>query len=101
MVAECAGYPVEPEKIRTIPFRLMLSLTSAARWVYWVLTFGRKMAFSTQVVRMLAQERTFNIDKAKVRLGYKPQFTTAEGTKRAVAWFIEHEDAGKAEKKAQ
>jgi len=91
LVAEFAGHAVEPAKVRTIPFWLMLSLVYAAEWVYWVVTFGKEMAFSTKVVRMLAQERTFNIDKVKTRLGYKPRFTTAEGTRRAVEWFIEHE----------
>jgi sterol-4alpha-carboxylate 3-dehydrogenase (decarboxylating) len=101
LVAGFAGHPVEPAHVRTIPFWLMLSLVYAAEWVYWVVTFGKEMAFSTKVVRMLAQERTFNIDKAKTRLGYKPRFTTAEGTKRAVEWFIKHEQSEKANKKAE
>ena len=101
LVAELAGHPVKPEEVRTIPLWLMLSLVYAAEWVYWMLTFGKHMAFSTRVVRMLAQERTFKIDKIKTRLGYRPRYTTAEGTKRAVDWYIEHQGDGTAEKKAQ
>lgn len=101
LVAGFAGHPVEPAKVRTIPFWLMLLVVYAAEWVYWAVTFGKEMPFSTKVVRMLAQERTFNIEKAKTRLGYKARFTTAEGTNRAVEWFIEHENAGKVEKKVQ
>lgn len=99
LVAQYAGHPVDPAKVRTIPFWLMISLVYVIAWVYWTVTFGKEMAFSTRVVRMLAQERTFNIDKAKTRLGYTPRFTTAEGTKRAVEWFIEHENVGRIEKK--
>jgi sterol-4alpha-carboxylate 3-dehydrogenase (decarboxylating) len=40
---------------------------------------------------MLAKERTFNIEKIKARLGYRPRFTTAEGAKRAVDRFVENE----------
>ncbi|OAL43433.1 C-3 sterol dehydrogenase/C-4 decarboxylase family protein [Pyrenochaeta sp. DS3sAY3a] len=101
LVARFAGHPVDPSEVRTIPFWLILSLVYAAGCVYWVVTFGKEMAFSTKVVRTLAQERTFYIEKAKTRLGYKPRFTTAEGTKRAVEWFIEHESKWKAEKKSK
>jgi sterol-4alpha-carboxylate 3-dehydrogenase (decarboxylating) len=101
LVAEFAGHPVRAEDVRTIPLWLMLPLVYLAEWLYWVFTFGKQMAFSTRVVRMLAQERTFKIDKIKTRLGYRPQFTTAEGTKRAVDWFLEHQGSGIAEKKAQ
>jgi|SRR5690242_5657370 len=101
LVAGFAGHPVERTQVRTIPLWLVLSLVYTAGWVYWVVTFGKEMAFSTKVVRMVAQERTFNIVKAKTRLGYKPRFTTAEGTKRAVEWFIQHEKMGEAHKKVQ
>ncbi|KAF1953856.1 NAD(P)-binding protein [Byssothecium circinans] len=101
LVAEFAGHPVKAEDVRTIPLWLMLSLVYAAEWMYWIVTFGREMAFSTRGVRLLAQERTFKIDKIKTRLGYRPRFTTAEGTKRAVDWFIEHQEVAPAEKKAQ
>lgn len=101
LVASFAGHPVDPAQVRTIPFWLVISLVYVAGWVYWVVTFGKEMAFSTKVVRMLAQERTFNIDKAKSRLGYKPRFTTEEGTKRAVEWFVEHEERGERNRKAQ
>jgi sterol-4alpha-carboxylate 3-dehydrogenase (decarboxylating) len=68
-VAEFAGHPVKAEDIRTIPLWLMLLLVGTAEWLYWIFTFGRQMAFSTRVVRMLAQERTFSIEKIKRRLG--------------------------------
>jgi sterol-4alpha-carboxylate 3-dehydrogenase (decarboxylating) len=101
LVAEFAGHPVKAEDVRSIPLWLMLSLVYVAGWLYWVVTLGKEMAFSTRVVRMLAQERTFKIDKIKTRVGYRPLFTTAEGTKRAVDWFIEHDGTGKAGKKGQ
>ncbi|PVH99003.1 hydroxysteroid dehydrogenase [Periconia macrospinosa] len=99
LVAEFAGHPVKAEDVRTIPLWLMLSFVYTAEWLYWIFTFGKTMSFSTRVVRMLAQERTFDIDKIKTRLGYQPQFTTAEGTKRAVDWFIEHQRSETAGKK--
>jgi sterol-4alpha-carboxylate 3-dehydrogenase (decarboxylating) len=91
LVAAFAGYPVNAEDVRIIPLWLMLPLVYVVEWLYWIITFGKCMSFSTSVVRLLAQERTFNIDKAKARLGYRPRFTTSEGTKRAVEAFIDNE----------
>lgn len=91
LVAEFSGHPVKPNEIRSIPLWLMLVLVYMAGWMYWAFTFGTHMDLSTSVIRMLAQERTFNIEKIKNRLGYRPRFSTAEGTKRAVEWHIAHE----------
>jgi sterol-4alpha-carboxylate 3-dehydrogenase (decarboxylating) len=101
LVAKYAGHPVDDKDIRTIPFWLMLSLIHIVGWLYWLFTFGKHMAFSTSVVRMLAQERTFDISKIKTRVGYRPRFTTAEGTKRAVEWYLEHEGRDATVKKAE
>jgi sterol-4alpha-carboxylate 3-dehydrogenase (decarboxylating) len=101
LVAEFAGHPVRAQDVRTIPIWLMLLLVYMAEWLYWIFTLGKQMAFSTRVVRMLAQEGTFKIDKIKTRLGYRPLFSTAEGTKRAVNWFLEHQGEGPAKRKAQ
>lgn len=101
LVAKLAGHPVDPAKLRTIPLWLMLSLVYIAQSVYWIVTFGREMAFSTKVVRMLAQERTLSVEKAKVRMGYEPLYTTAEGTKRAVEWYIKHENTKEAGNKTK
>jgi sterol-4alpha-carboxylate 3-dehydrogenase (decarboxylating) len=101
LVAQFAGHPVKKQDIRVIPVWLMLSLVYVIGWLYWICTFGKEMAFSTKVVRMLAQERTFNISKIKSRLGYRPRYTTAEGTKRAVEWYLAHEGQRDSDKKAQ
>jgi sterol-4alpha-carboxylate 3-dehydrogenase (decarboxylating) len=63
-------------------------------WVYWVVTGGKEMAFSRRVVRMLAQERTFDIGKIRERLGYRPRFSTAQGVERAVGWYLENRKTG-------
>jgi hypothetical protein len=34
-------------------------------------------------------------------VGYRPKFTTAEGTKRAVDWYIEHQEVETGGKKTQ
>ncbi|KAF2824789.1 NAD(P)-binding protein [Ophiobolus disseminans] len=93
LVAEFAGHPVKPEDIRCVPVWLVLALVWMVGWVYWVVK-GEEMAFSTRVVRMLSQERTFSIDKIKKRLGYRARFTAAEGLRRAVQWHLGHEGEG-------
>jgi hypothetical protein len=44
------------------------------------------MTFSISVVHMLAHEGMLKISKIKTRLGYRTQFTTAEGSIRMVTW---------------
>lgn len=99
LVAEFAGHPVKPGDIRSIPVWLVLGLVHVAEWGYWFVTFGENMPFSTSVVRMLSQERTFNIEKIKTRLDYRPRYTTADGVKRAVDWFLGNEKEEMVQKK--
>jgi sterol-4alpha-carboxylate 3-dehydrogenase (decarboxylating) len=99
LIAEFAGYPVKPEDIRKIPYPLVFGIVWLIGWAYWVFTFGKEMAFSTRIVRMFAQERTFCIDKIRTRLGYRARYTTAEGMKRSVVWYLEHQDFVSATKK--
>jgi sterol-4alpha-carboxylate 3-dehydrogenase (decarboxylating) len=98
LVAKFAGRPVKPEDVRSIPLPVMLGLVWVVEWMYWICTFGKEMAFSTKVVRMIAQERTFDIGKIKTRLGYRPRFRTEEGTRRSVEWFLEHQGNGEKKK---
>jgi sterol-4alpha-carboxylate 3-dehydrogenase (decarboxylating) len=95
LIAKFAGYPVEPEDIRKIPYPIVLGIVWILSWIYWIISFGQEMAFSTRIVRMFARERTFCIKKIKTRLGYRPRYTTAKGMKRSVVWYLEHQDLGR------
>lgn len=49
--------------------------------------------FNRQRIVYSCMTRYYNIDKAKMRLGYQPLVSLDEGVKRAVRWFLEQEAA--------
>ena len=79
-----AGYPTKAEEIRVIPRIVGLAMATIAEWVVWISSFGRKKSSITRGgIRFSTMTRTFRIDKAKRRLGYKPLVSMQEGMRRA------------------
>nr|POE86623.1 sterol-4-alpha-carboxylate 3-dehydrogenase, decarboxylating [Quercus suber] len=85
-IAAAAGYPVDPERVIVIPTFIGLNIASIIEWLVWLLSFGTK---TSKVRRMDLKystiTRTFDIAKAKTRLGYRPCFSLEEGIKLSVA----------------
>lgn len=79
-----AGYPTKPEKIQEIPVALALMIAIILEWMVWLATFGRRQTTKLSLgLRFGCMTRTFCIDKAKKRLGYKPFVNMEDGIKRA------------------
>lgn len=85
-----AGYPTDPSKIVSIPKGLALGVAGLIERTYLAFTFGNKASPVRQVdLAYSAIERTFNIAKAKKRLGYTPRFSVNEGIRLSVAPILE------------
>ncbi|KAK0516448.1 hypothetical protein JMJ35_001051 [Cladonia borealis] len=78
-----AGYPTR-EDIRIIPRTVGLAMATIAEWLVWITSFGRRKSSMTRHgIRYSTMTRTFRIDKAKMRLRYKPLVDMKEGIRRA------------------
>ncbi|MCJ1360242.1 MAG: erg26, C-3 sterol dehydrogenase [Icmadophila ericetorum] len=71
-----------------IPKNVALVIATLLEWIYWIVFWGTKQPlFTTQKVKPTCLYRTFNIEKAKTRLGYRPLTGMEEGIQRGMAWF--------------
>ena len=86
-----AGYPVHREDVWQIPAALYYAIAVCMEWSVWVFSLGRRESqMNRKMVRYLTMTRTFDITKAKERLGYRPQVSMQEGIERAVKWYVDH-----------
>lgn len=89
-IGEAAGYPTKIEDVRAIPKVVALAMATIAEWVVWITSFGRKKSRMNRVaIRYSCMTRTYRIDKAKKRLGYKPRVSLREAIQRAGKSFSE------------
>ncbi|KAH7389488.1 hydroxysteroid dehydrogenase [Phaeosphaeria sp. MPI-PUGE-AT-0046c] len=96
-VGATAGYPVKPEEIWVVPAWLFYGMAVLAEWGVWAASLGQaESKLNRQMVKYMGMERTFDISKAKKRLGYRPQVSVREGIERAVRDHLEkHPEDGK------
>ncbi|KAL9086076.1 MAG: hypothetical protein Q9165_007288 [Trypethelium subeluteriae] len=91
-----AGYPTDEQKIKSIPKWLGLWIGFIAEWAVWLRSFGRETPTLTRLsINFSMISRTWNIDKAKQRLGYKPAVSMEEGIRRAGHWFASQQESSK------
>ncbi|KAF1976077.1 hydroxysteroid dehydrogenase [Bimuria novae-zelandiae CBS 107.79] len=91
-IAAEAGHPVSKDKVTVVPTSVYYALAVIGEWVVWVFSLGSKESnINRRMVKYLTMTRTFDISKAKERLGYRPQVGMQEGIKRAVQYYLEHE----------
>lgn len=91
-IAAEAGHPVPKDKVVLIPTVVYYVFAVIAEWVVWALSLGKKEStINRRMVKYLTMIRTFDISKAKERLGYRPQVGMEEGIKRAVQYYLAHE----------
>ena len=84
----CAGDRIEPKDVWKISTPTGLVIATFIEWLFWVLFLGkRKPNLTRQQVNYSSMTRTYNIDKAKKRLGYAPIVGLQEGIERTVKWF--------------
>ncbi|RDL37222.1 Sterol-4alpha-carboxylate 3-dehydrogenase (Decarboxylating) [Venustampulla echinocandica] len=83
-IGDAAGHPTRKEDVRVIPKIVGLAMATIAEWVVWITSFGRKKSRMNRIgIRYSCMTRTYRIDKAKRRLGYKPRVSLREAIQRA------------------
>lgn len=88
-LGNAAGHPTREEDVRSIPKAVGLAMAVVAEWVVWITSFGRRKSRMNRVgIRFSCITRTFRIDKAKKRLGYKPRVSLQEAIQRSGRSFI-------------
>ncbi|MCJ1386214.1 erg26, C-3 sterol dehydrogenase [Xylographa soralifera] len=91
-----AGHDSSNERIIAIPLWMALAGAIIAEWVYWAATLG-KGTFKRplrEVVEYSGLTKTFDIKKAKERLGYIPKVGIDEGIRRGVEWTMRNKETG-------
>ncbi|KAI9758224.1 MAG: erg26, C-3 sterol dehydrogenase [Lichina confinis] len=84
-----AGHEAPPgQRVWVIPNRAALAMASAAEWIVWLTSFGRRRPkqLARNLIEYCCVNKTFSGQKAKDRLGYVPRVTVGDGIARAVAW---------------
>ena len=91
MIWRAAGWKGSAKDAWVIPKGLGLVLATLIEWIFWILFFGQRVPqFRKKAVQYSCMNRTYNINKAKKRLGYKPIVSVKEGVARGVKWFEEN-----------
>tara|TARA_R110002003_G_scaffold534_23_gene20388 strand:+ start:26020 stop:27120 length:1101 start_codon:yes stop_codon:yes gene_type:complete len=83
------GYPIEEKDVWKIPMDVLSFFMVIWEAIYWVLTLGGSPPVTLKMMKYTAQRRTFDITKARERLGYEPRVSVADGFRRGVQWHME------------
>lgn len=87
-VSNLAGYPVTEKEVWKIPLVVACFFMAIWEWVYWVGTWGGTPPVTRKMLKNTAQIPTFDITKARKRLGYEPSVSMEEGLRRGVEWHL-------------
>lgn len=90
LVWRAAGDTTRLEEVWCIPTQTGLVIASLLEAVMGL--FGRKPAFTRQIVKYTAMTRYFNCRKARERLAYEPIVPVEEAVRRAVRWAQAQEE---------
>ena len=93
-IFEVAGRPQREDEVWVVPVGVIFVLAICAEWIYWVVFWGqrRPRQLQYQKIEFLVKKRSWSVEKAKKRLGYRPKFSTDEGVKRGVEWALKKWD---------
>ncbi|OJD13700.1 hypothetical protein AJ78_05857 [Emergomyces pasteurianus Ep9510] len=93
-VSAAAGYPVT--NVRVVPPFVFYAIAVLVEWTVWLTSFGtRESLLNRKMVRYFTMTRTFDISKAKKRLGYRPEVNMTDAVTRSVAAFLASSEAVK------
>ena len=87
-----AGDNTQARNVKVIPAWLALVIADILEWMYWIFTFGhrRPLIFNRDSIEYCVNTRTYNIDKAREKLGYRPLVNLKDGIKKAVDWELQN-----------
>ena len=99
MVWSAAGDQTTPAQVWIIGRDVGLSLATMIEWLFWLA--GRKPNLMRQQVKFSSMTRYYSIDKARIRLGYKPKWSLEESVQKTMEWYKERDVKDGGEKKVQ
>lgn len=96
-VWKLAGHKKENERITALPVWFLLGLANMLEFFFWAFTLGQKrpQTLGKQQVEYACYTHTYNMNKARQRLGWVPVQDFEGGLKEAVQWSLEHDGWGK------
>ncbi|TVY24042.1 3beta-hydroxysteroid-dehydrogenase/decarboxylase isoform [Lachnellula hyalina] len=95
-IGAAAGHTVKKEDIWVVSATAYYYFVIILEWAAWVFSFGRKESVvNRRMVKYLTMTRTFDISKAKKRLGYRPQVSMQEGIQRTVDFYVARHPEGR------
>jgi sterol-4alpha-carboxylate 3-dehydrogenase (decarboxylating) len=87
-VSNLAGSPVTEKEVWKIPLGVACFFMAIWEWVFWLGTWGGTPPVTRKMLKYTAQIRTFDITKARKRIGYEPRVSMEEGLRRGVEWHL-------------
>ncbi|CAF9906203.1 hypothetical protein IMSHALPRED_004129 [Imshaugia aleurites] len=88
-----AGDKTTPDQVTIVPAWLALAMAHCIDWAYFLCTFGRvrpPLTMSPLYIQYTIYNATYDISKARVRLGYTPVVDKEKNLKSSVAWEFEN-----------
>lgn len=95
MIWRAGGDKTTLDEVTTIPRWLALSMAHGVDWAYYICTFGRvgpPLTMSPLFIRYKIYNATYDISKARTRLGYAPVVDKEGHLKSSVAWAFENHE---------
>ena len=87
-IGRVGGHPTYEAAVWSIPRRVGLFLGTFSEWFIWATSLGtRKPVMTRNGIKFSCMTRTFSVEKAKRRLGYRPAVSMEIGIQRAGEWF--------------
>jgi sterol-4alpha-carboxylate 3-dehydrogenase (decarboxylating) len=86
------GYKIKEKDVWKMPLGVLSIFMVIWEAVYWLFTSGGAPPVTLKMLKYTAQRRTFDITKAKHRLGYEPRVSVAEGFRRGVRWHMARDE---------
>ena len=93
MIWETAGDKTTSDQVTTIPGWLALLMAHAIDWAYFLCTLGRvrpPLVMSPLYIQYTIYNATYDISKARTRLGYDPVVDKKGHLERSIAWEFEN-----------
>lgn len=89
MIWQTAGDRTTPDQVTKVPGWLALSMARGIEWAYLLCTLGRlrpPLTTSPLYIQYTIYNSTYDISKARIRLGYTPVVDKEGHLKSSVAW---------------
>lgn len=104
MIWTAAGDATPLSAVWMIPPLLVVLMTDLAEWFVWAFSWGkhRPKLLIKERMEFILYTRTYSIQKARERLGFKPWENAEQAVKRSVEWYMkEHGHNSVVDKKGE